>query len=239
MPSHADESSQRERGFAVHPYPCIGLYRFSNLTLLGHPAYATIVERLKSPGASYLDIGCCFGQDLRQLVQDGVPSENLTGLDIEPALMEVGHELFLDRDSLRSRFVVADVLKGAAQGKVWTELEERGFDVIHCSAFFHLFTLEDQATAAKQMTRLVKNGGMIVGRQMGSVHPEDLPVAGRNNMSYRHDVETLRALWKEVGEATQTRWEVEGSLDMVGISPNGLIENQNSRRLLFAITRVE
>ena len=107
-----------------------------------------MVERLREPGAAYFDIGCCFGQDLWQLVVDGVPSEKLVGLDIEGPLMELGSDFCLDRATLRSRFVVADVLRGRKQGKAWTELErgsssnsDGGFDVLHCSAFFHLFPL--------------------------------------------------------------------------------------------------
>ncbi|KAI1390189.1 uncharacterized protein F4822DRAFT_228375 [Hypoxylon trugodes] len=229
----------RERGFASNPYPCIGLYRFAILTLSTHPLYKTIVERLKAPNASYLDVGCCFGQDLRQLVQDGVPSENLVGLDIEGALMELGYDFFLDRDTLKSRFVVADVFKGAEQGKVWTDLVERGIDVLHCSAFFHLFTLDEQIAAGKQIAELIKKDGIIVGRQMGSVKPGNVAAIKADSFSYRHNVETFDAMWKEVGEATQTRWKVEGTMDMIGINPSSPVEDENSRRFLFTVTRIE
>ena len=230
---------QRERGFATAPYPCIGLYRFLNLTLLTHPLYNSILKRLQSPDATYLDLGCCFGQDLRQLVHDGIPSQRLIGLDVERPLMETGYDLFLDRATLQSRFVVADVFKGAAQGAVWTDLEKRGVDVLHCSAFFHLFTLAEQVSAAKNIAMLVKKGGVIVGRQVGNVKPGDLP-AYKGSSSYRHDVRTFDAMWRQVGEATQTRWEVGGTMDMVGINPQSSpIEDENTRRLLFTVTRVE
>ncbi|XDG07173.1 hypothetical protein ABKA04_006788 [Annulohypoxylon sp. FPYF3050] len=228
----------RERGFASNPYPCIGLYRFTNLTLITLPIYDVIVERLKAANARFLDIGCCFGQDLRQLVLDGVPSEHLTGLDIEKALTDLGYELFLDRKTIKSQFVVADVFKGATQGKVWTDLEN-GIDVLHCSAFFHLFPREEQLAAAKQIARLVKKGGMIVGRQMGNLKPRDMPAMKQGSFSYTHNVETWGALWKEVGEATQTRWKLNGAMDLVGINPNNLLEDGDSRRLLFTITRLE
>ena len=232
-------SHQRERGFASNPYPCIGLYRFLNLTLLTHPLYNTILKRLQSPDAVYLDLGCCFGQDLRQLVQDGVPSERLIGLDIEKPLMETGYDFFLDRATLQSYFVVADVFKGAAQGTVWTELGKRGVDVLHCSAFFHLFTLAEQVSAAKNIAKLVKRGGVIVGRQIGSVKPGDVPAVKEGSSSHRHDVETFDAIWRQVGEATQTRWEVGGTMDMVGIDPQSPVEDENSRCLLFTVTKVE
>ena len=153
--------------------------------------------------------------------------------------METGYDFFLDRETLRSRFVVADVFKGAAQGAVWTDLEDRGIDVLHCSAFFHLFPLAEQISAAKNIATLAKRGGLIVGRQIGSIVPGDVPAIKEGSFSYRHDVETFDAMWKQVGEATQTRWEVRGTVDMVGINPHSPVEDKNSRRLLFTVTRVE
>ncbi|KAK5635843.1 hypothetical protein RRF57_011556 [Xylaria bambusicola] len=228
----------RERGFKANPYPCIGLYRFTNLTLVTHPLYQTIVDRLKRPNATYLDIGCCFGQDIRQLVYDGVPSEHLVGLDIEQPLIELGYELFLDRQKLKSQFTIADVFKGSRQ-EIWATLQGRGIDVLHCSAFFHLFPLEQQLEAAREIVSLMKVGGVIVGRQSGSVKPGNLPAMQDNLYSYRHDVSTLVDLWHEVGKITHTRWNVEGTLDMVGVNAcNSAVEDENSRRLLFTITRV-
>ncbi|KAI3335625.1 hypothetical protein F4824DRAFT_510831 [Ustulina deusta] len=229
----------RERGFASNPYPCIGLYRFTILTLHTHPLYREIVQRLKLPGASYLDVGCCFGQDLRQLVHDGVPSEHLVGLDIAQPLMELGYDLFLDRQTLKSQFVVCDVFQGSSGGGKWQDLEARGIDVLHCSAFFHLFTLDEQLAAAHNIASLVKKGGLIVGRQIGSVKPGDVPAIKAGSFSYRHDVASFDDMWRKVGEATNTRWKVEGSMDLVGINTGSPVENEDSRRLLFTVTRVE
>ncbi|KAI1479301.1 hypothetical protein F4774DRAFT_418889 [Daldinia eschscholtzii] len=223
----------------IYPYPCIGLFRFTNLTLITHPLYDKIVELLESDSAraSYLDIGCCFGQDLRQLVFNGVPSERLVGLDIERGLLDLGYDLFLDWETLKSDFVISDILK--AQGKEWQSLEERGFDVIHCSAVFHLFTLEGQITAATNIARLVKKGGIIVGRQMGNVKPGNFPALIEGSFCYQHDLETFGEMWKRVGETTQTRWKVEGTMDLININPNKTLEDEGSRRLLFTITRTE
>lgn len=152
--------------------------------------------------------------------------------------METGYDFFLDRDTLTSRFMVADVFRGATEGTAWTGLEKRGVDVLHCSAFFHLFPLADQISAAENIAKLVKNNGVIVGRQIGSVKPGDVPAIKAGSSSYRHDVETFASMWKQVGEATQTQWKVEGTMDMVGINPKSPVEDENSRRLLFTVTRV-
>ena len=60
--------------------------------------------RMKN-GENFLDLGCCFGQDLRELVADGAPSENIYGLDIEGPLIDVGYDLFMDRGKIKSTLV--------------------------------------------------------------------------------------------------------------------------------------
>jgi len=227
----------RARAFAVNPYPCIGHYRFLNLTLLSHPLYPDILKRLRDDADSvYLDLGCCFGQDMRQLVADGVPSTQLIGLDIEAPLIELGYELFKDRDTLKSQFVVADVFAG---GATWAALQEKKADIIHCSAFFHLFPLQHQTMAALNISSLVRPNGIIVGRQSGSITPREYPGMAAGSTSYRHDVDSFQGVWNVVGTATETEWKVTGSLDRVGmVSKNNVIEDENSRRLLFTVTRL-
>ncbi|KAI0097510.1 hypothetical protein GGR51DRAFT_540890 [Nemania sp. FL0031] len=227
----------RDQGFQKNPYPCIGQYRFTKLTLIDLPVYDEIVRRLKK-NETYLDIGCCFGQDLRQLVFDGAPSDRLIGLDITPGLPEVGYNMFRDRQKLKAKFIVADVFKGSSQEE-WAELERDGIDIVHCSAFFHLFTLDKQLEAARHIAKLVKKGGMIVGRQIGSEQPGNAPAIQQNTESYRHDVSTFEDMWRKVGEDTKTKWEVEGSLDKVGVTVDIPTENEHSRRLLFTVRRVE
>lgn len=176
---------------------------------------------------------------MRQLVADGVPSAQLIGLDIEGPLIELGYELFKDRSTLKSQFVVADIFVGAVQGASWTGLEEKKADIIHCSAFFHLFPLPQQIVAAKNIARLVRPNGIIIGRQSGSVKPSEVPAIAEGSTSFRHDISTFQQMWDEVGRATDTEWNVSGSLDLVGmIGRKNAVEDENSRRLLFTVSRV-
>lgn len=80
-----------------------------NLSLL--PFYSHVLERVRS-GATFLDAGCCFGQEICYLVQDGVPSSQLYGFDLEMDSIGLGYQLFCDRDKLRATFVAGDVLVG-------------------------------------------------------------------------------------------------------------------------------
>jgi hypothetical protein len=49
------------------PYPCIGLFRFLDFSIRKSPVYDEVLQRVKN-GQKFLDMGCCFAQDIRALV---------------------------------------------------------------------------------------------------------------------------------------------------------------------------
>lgn len=49
------------------PYACIGQFSFVELSIAASPYYPEMLERVKN-GHKLLDLGCAFGQELRQLV---------------------------------------------------------------------------------------------------------------------------------------------------------------------------
>ena len=196
-------------------------------------------------GETLLDLGCCFGQDLRQLVADGAPSENIYGLDIEGPLIDLGFDLFVDCEELRATFIVGDVYDSDTD---WSALEAK-IDMINASAFFHLYLLLKQIEAGCLLVRFggSKPGTAIIGRQMGSLTPGEFPSVVEGTTGYRHNLHTLQKLWDEVGAITGIRWEVDGTLDTVGIMGKGVSAKDskdkpawaepNMRRLLFTSTR--
>ncbi|MCJ1354166.1 MAG: hypothetical protein MMC33_004153 [Icmadophila ericetorum] len=64
----------RDKAFAIPPYPCIGQLRFLSLNLSAHSRYSEVLQRLKT-GENFLDVGCCFGQEIRSLVVEGVQAD--------------------------------------------------------------------------------------------------------------------------------------------------------------------
>jgi hypothetical protein len=60
-------------------------------------------------GGSFLDIGCCFAQDIRKLVHDGAPADSLWGAELVPDFIDLGYELFNDKTSLGANFMVANI----------------------------------------------------------------------------------------------------------------------------------
>jgi SAM-dependent methyltransferase len=119
------------------------------------------------------DVGCCFGQDMRKLVLDGVMPAQVVGLDLVPKFHELGKELFRDGDKLELEFYVRDILDDAAD---WKPLENR-FDVLHLTSFLHIWNWDGQMKAAERLIKLVKPraGSLLVGSGLGTTVSGEFP----------------------------------------------------------------
>ena len=169
------------------------------------PLFQTVTARLKVTGSTetFLDVGCCLGHVIRQLIAEGVSSERLYGTDLQPRFLDLGYELFDDRDRIKSKatFVAGDMLQ--ENDARLEELTGR-VDIIYSAAFFHLFEREAQIRAAKRMVRFLRPKNpkaMIFGRNGGP------KITGWEK--YVLDTESWRRIWDEVGETTGTCWRTE------------------------------
>lgn len=191
-----------------------------------------------------LDIGCCVGQDIRKLVFDGAPSENMYGSDLEKNFMDIGYELFLDKTTLKTTFIPADVFDEESGLK---QIEGE-INIVHGASFLHLFDEEGQQKACKRIVKILKSepGSLFIGRQIGNV---DSGVAvgtlQKSKQRFRHNPESFKDLWRKVGEETSTKWEVHASLedqDLQKLAAKMGIEAaflpSGSRWLSFGVRRV-
>ncbi|EED19376.1 conserved hypothetical protein [Talaromyces stipitatus ATCC 10500] len=198
----------RDEAFAVYKYSCIGQMRFLSFNLSRMPFYPRLLELLKSsPGGGFLDAGCCFAQEIRFLANE------------ESVFIDLGYRLFLDKGKLGATFITGDL----------TELDEATYQsrplarelgnkmiAIFASSLFHMWDYEDQLLVAGRMVAMCvsKPGVMITGRQLGSHLGGRYPMTGMCKdgdkfKSYRHNEQTIRGFWHEVGEATGTQWTVD------------------------------
>lgn len=118
-------------------------------------------------------MGCCFGQEIRRLAADGAPSENLYGSDLRPEFFELGYEFFRDRDTLKSKFIAADIFDPNSALK---ELDGK-IDILYAGSFLHLFGYEQQLEVSIRIAKLLKEkpGSLLVGRQVGNVEAGEKP----------------------------------------------------------------
>ncbi|KAH9846619.1 hypothetical protein C2E23DRAFT_570651 [Lenzites betulinus] len=175
--------------YAIYPYPCIRRFSFLSLKLGRLPAYQELIALGKSrKDAILLDIGCCFGNDLRKAVSDGYPVENCIASDLHPEFWTLGHKLFKStQESFPVPFIPGDVFDPKhietvppfysppdtprPELSTLTSLNPlRGHvSAIHASAFFHLFDEERQLKVAHTLAGLLspEPGSMIIGAHGG------------------------------------------------------------------------
>jgi len=189
-----------------------------------------------------LDLGCCFGQDIRYLVSEGVPAESIYGSDLRGEFIDLGYELFMDKDRLKSTFITSNIFDTSPssgfepiQGKI---------NIIYAGSFFHLFDWDDQVKIATRLVSILlpEKGSLVLGRQVGSVAPGVLEQkSNESGKMYRHSAESFTKMWREVGDKTGTEWEVDAVLDDVeGFGHNekhGNWHGPTVRRLRFAVSR--
>lgn len=173
-----------------------------------HRLYHTeILPRMLTGEQSYLDLGCAFAQDIRRLVADGVDSKMCYASDLQLDFLDLGYELFRDRESLRSRFIAADVFDA---GSPLMELEGK-IDIVDASSFFHLFAWEDQKRIARIVVKLLRarEHSLVVGRQIGNQEAGDYGQRDGQGTRYWHNAESWKKMWKEIGEEVGVKFEVE------------------------------
>lgn len=215
---------QRDEAFTIYPWPCIGQMRFLRLTLSSYPSYPRILSRLKAADdpCSLLDVGCCFGQDVRKLVVDGVPSDRVVGLDLAPQFYNLGRRLFRDdvevngRPVLEFDFYARDITDDAAD---WAPLQNR-FDVLNLTSFLHIWNWDTQVKVACRLVSFFRKrpGVFAVGSSLGSRVGGEFPNLEGDGTNFRQSPETFEKFWKEVGERTETRWDVQSDLKLIDAS---------------------
>lgn len=141
---------------------------------------------------------------------EGAPAENIIGSELEPKFVELGYELFCDKERLGVEFKTGDFF--SAEGGVGLDLVEESFDMVHAASFFHLFSWTEQVEAVSKALRLLKpkSGSVLFGRQTG------VEVAGsvkypqtRSGEMWRHDLESWGKLMEEVRVKTGLEFEAK------------------------------
>lgn len=198
------------------------------------PAYRDALLQVKA-GASVLDLGCCFGQDLRRLAANGASTENMYALDLNPELWELGFDLFRDRKSMKARFIKANVLDFSSE---LNELKGQ-VDIIFMCQFLHLFDWEKQTKVLRTIAELSRPGTRLMGYQIGRVKSEECSRPW-GTMFY-HNVDSFKKLWRNVEIETGITWTVD--VAMVDLKEWGMEKEDyewmsaNSRGLNFVVIR--
>ncbi|KAK7957013.1 BcPKS16- polyketide synthase [Apiospora aurea] len=228
----------------IPPTPCIGQFRFLNLTLYKQPSYQAMLERLKAGEARYLEIGFGLGQDIRKLVADGAPGQHVFGTELEAGFVDLSYELWRDRTTLQAQLTQSDALadlNGDGDGGMLSRLKGT-VDYLYLGMVLHVFDRERQLALLENCVRLLKSAGpqeqqqqhgaMILGEAVGDIEGCTAPAG-----NFMHSDATLRQLLAEVSERTGRRFDCRVTLDEGLAMPDA--QNKwgqvRARRLVFEV----
>ncbi|KAJ4480100.1 hypothetical protein J3R30DRAFT_3288682 [Lentinula aciculospora] len=248
-----------QKALEVYPYHCIGNFGFLRFRILrAKSGYNQLLELGSTrPNAIFLDLGCCFGNDLRKAIEDGFPAQNVIASDLRADFWNFGHALFnsspltfpvafVSGNVLDSSFIsiqppVQEPLPNVASISLQSFLSTnpksldplRGhISAIHTSAFFHLFDKDEQSLIAKKLASLLSPlpGSIIFGSQRGACEPQEVARNSSGTSYYRHSPETWKAMWE--GEV------FSGNNDMMIRVDAGLSFDGGKEILWWTITRL-
>ncbi|TFK45994.1 hypothetical protein OE88DRAFT_1638905 [Heliocybe sulcata] len=239
--------SVQKKAFEVHQYPCIRIFEFARLKMARLPAYPHLLELGRErQDAIFLDLGCCFGNDVRKAVQDGFPVKNCVASDLENGLWELGHEMFCSTpESFPVPFVQGDILDPEFL-RPWPSLPSKNFagtetiprdlqslnplrgrvSAVFTGAFFHLFSEQTQAKVAAALACLISDepGSMLFGVQGGAAEKGIWQPTGSAYTMFCHSPGSWRELWTgifgedKVDVQARLRKEIGGD-DFFGMFP--------------------
>ncbi|KAI8957291.1 hypothetical protein F5Y11DRAFT_360944 [Daldinia sp. FL1419] len=197
----------RDEAYAIYPYPCLAVFLFLEFNLSTHPSYKEhVLSPLMEPCLNgtveplFLDIGTCFGQDLRKLVYDGALANRIWASDINSDFIELGFKLFNDVDKWpKDHFLCPGNLLSNSPGDRLMVLDDK-VTILHTAHIFHLFNLEDQKAVVDRCLRLLrKDTGkpvLVIGIQGGktvatSALRGDVPI-------FIHNEQSWEELWRDI-----------------------------------------
>lgn len=143
---------------------CIREGRFLESRLSTHPLYITEVKRKISKTTKIIDLGCCFGTDIRYLVADGADPSLITGTDQFPEYIQLGFDLFGDKDRLTTRFIFEDFFSEQfAQKALNNNTDDSSkYDIAYAGSVYHLFSLEQTEKFTQLVSSLLKSGKSLL-----------------------------------------------------------------------------
>lgn len=195
-----------------------------------------MLEHLQHHGAKYLDIGCCLGQDIRKLIHDGAPPENLYGAELTAPFIDLSFELFRDQ-GIGTHFFQADALTPLDDGESPLGKLRGKIDFIHLGMVLHVFDREKQQILLENCISLLKPecGSLILGTAVGDVEGTQVPAG-----NFMHSDETFKAIWDGIGKKTGLDFDCRASLDNgLGIpTAKQKHGSDRARRLVFTVQRL-
>ncbi|KAK9837326.1 hypothetical protein WJX81_006410 [Elliptochloris bilobata] len=186
-------------------FGCIQVFRFLQPKIVDHPFFPSVVEAGRSADANqlFMDVGCCFGQELRKLILDGYPEACVVASDLTPDYWNFGLELFKDKGRLRVRTAFGSLTDLAFVSKrpdAAAAALVGAVTYLWAGAVLHVLSKGDAERFVASAHILLAPGGVFFGSTGGSEEAGEwwLTPDGQRKR-YLHSPGTLTALLESAG----------------------------------------
>ncbi|KAL4080809.1 hypothetical protein J3A83DRAFT_71869 [Scleroderma citrinum] len=221
------------KAFAIAPYPCITTLNFIRRKMSDHVAYEQVLKLGRErEGALLLEMGCCFGIEVRRAVTDGFPAKQIIASDLNAELWEFGHTLCRSTpESFPVTFLVGDALDPEFLSPIPCNVEtQHAFDLsristlndlkgkcsaIYARSFFHLFDEAQQCQLAHALGSLLspEKGSVIFGSHIGGPEKGSIThraIAGQER-TFLHSPSSWEELWTETSPTNHQDGMAQGN----------------------------
>ena len=181
------------KALKIHNYRCLETFKFLAPRIIHNPFYADILQT--GSKKKILDIGCALGTDLRKMYLDGMLQHNLYGLELEQRFIDLGYELFADRQKNKITFLIGNILDETIV-KAFNSMNQ--FDIVYSSSVIHLLEKEEIKQLLKNVLTLLEERGIFFGQTTGLKEPqEQFKPSGQK--IYLHSKKSLQQELKNAG----------------------------------------
>ncbi|EME26649.1 uncharacterized protein Gasu_57680 [Galdieria sulphuraria] len=181
-------------------YRCVEGFYFLRIGLRKNPFFEHIQHKKALQDGCILEVGCAFGIDGRDLVlSQGVKRENYLGIDVSRTFIDLGFELFEDKDKMENCFAVKSI--GDEDWVSFVKSKLKRVDVVVATLVLHVIPKECRDFVSKVYQLLEPYQGVFIGETMGIDLPDEEPFYFERHDSPRvcHTSVSLTKLFKSVG----------------------------------------
>eukprot|EP00871_Galdieria_phlegrea_P001243 jgi/Galph1/2119/GphlegSOOS_G780.1 len=186
-------------------YRCVESLYFLRIVVGNNPFFSKVKARKPLTQQTIVEIGCGFGLDIRYLLGQGVPKENILGTDVSSVLIELGFELF---HVLEPCFRV----KSVGDNDFLTCINSwinKPVDLVTASQVLHVIPQYNEKVARDVFEILKPSKGMFIGVTLGMELEHEEPFYFERNGDPRvaHTKQSLTNLLQSAGfESVNTQF---------------------------------
>jgi SAM-dependent methyltransferase len=190
---------------------CIARWWFLRSVLTKNPYYPEILQLAKD-GATVVDLGCGFGQELRWLRAGGATG-NMYAIDVKEEMWNLGLQLFQDDSPDWATFRKLNIIDDHSNRDPLNEFADKAdvFLLNDVLSFFGPILIENVLHSIAQASRV---GTKIIGWAVGQEGDEQMGqrVFGNGSRGTIHNLTSFQEPWKLIQNLTKSKWDVQAKL---------------------------